>query len=53
VTLTFRTVVLDVPPSPLGMSPGRIVIEHHCDLCRATVVTAELGAHARGTARRR
>jgi len=47
MTLTFRTVVLDVGPSPLGLVPRHIVIEHHCNLCRARVLTDELASHAR------
>jgi hypothetical protein len=47
MTVTFRTVVLDVPPSPLGLLPGGIVVEHWCNLCRHQVATEHLAAHAR------
>jgi hypothetical protein len=36
MTVTFRTIVLDVPPSPLGLLAGRLVIEHWCNQCVAT-----------------
>lgn len=45
--ITFRTVVLDVPPSPLGMSPRRIVIQHWCNECRQKVDNDSLSAHTR------
>lgn len=47
MTVTFRTVAFEVPTTLAGLLPGRIVIEHRCNLCRATVATDELGAHAR------
>jgi hypothetical protein len=47
MTITFRTVVLDVPPTPLGLLPGHVVIEHWCNLCRHKVATEHLAAHAR------
>ncbi len=47
MTVTFRTIVLDVPPSPLGLLPARIVIEHRCNLCHHEIATEDLGAHAR------
>jgi hypothetical protein len=53
MTVRFRTVVLDVAPSTLGPLPGRVVVEHRCNFCWATVVTVELVAHAMTTARRR
>jgi len=46
-TVTFRTRVLDVPPTPLGLLPRRLVVEHHCDLCHQAVPTAGLVDHAR------
>lgn len=47
MTVTYRTVVLDVPPSPLGLIPGRLVIQHHCNLCHAQVATDNLASHTR------
>ncbi len=47
MNVTFRTLVLDVPPSPLGLLPGRLVIEHWCNQCRHKVATEHLAAHAR------
>jgi hypothetical protein len=47
MTVTFRTIVLDVPASPLGLVPARLVIEHRCNLCRHEVATEHLAAHAR------
>jgi hypothetical protein len=43
---TFRTVVMDVPPSPLGLLPRRWVVEHYCTTCRTRVATDDLIAHA-------
>jgi hypothetical protein len=42
MTITFRTVALDVPPTPLGLLRGRVVIEHWCNLCRLRVATEDL-----------
>lgn len=47
MTTTFRTIVLDVPPTPLGLLPARVVIEHWCNACRAKVASADLARHAR------
>jgi hypothetical protein len=47
MTVTFRTIVLDVPPSPLGLLPASMVIEHWCNLCHHKVATEHLAAHAR------
>ena len=46
-TTTFRTVVLDLPPTPLGLLPGRVVIEHWCNACRDKVAAEDLADHAR------
>lgn len=43
---TFRTQVSYLPPTPLGLVPGRWAIEHHCTLCRRRVAADELIAHA-------
>lgn len=47
MTVTFRTVAFEVPTALLGLLPGRIVIEHTCNLCRTRVSTADLADHAR------
>jgi hypothetical protein len=46
MTVTYRTVVLHIPPTPLGLLPERWAIEHCCSLCRQRVPPAELIAHA-------
>ena len=46
MTVTFRTLVLDVPPTPLGLLPGRVIIEHWCDHCHHKVAIEQLAAHA-------
>ncbi|HLM96845.1 MAG TPA: hypothetical protein VK283_11060 [Acidimicrobiales bacterium] len=48
MTLNYRTVVLHIPPTPLGLLPERWTVEHHCSLCRQRVTPAELIAHAQG-----
>ncbi len=48
MTVTYRSVVLHIPPTPLGLLPERWTIEHHCSLCRQRVIPAELIAHAQG-----
>lgn len=46
--ITYRTVVLHVPPSPMGLVPERWMIEHRCSLCRHGVTSEQLIAHAQG-----
>jgi len=46
MTTVFRTVVVDLPPTPLGLLPGRWKIEHWCTLCRSEVATQDLVVHA-------
>ncbi|MEA2843048.1 MAG: hypothetical protein QOJ69_719 [Actinomycetota bacterium] len=48
MTVTYRTVVLHLPPTPLGLLPERWAIEHWCNRCRHRVMPEELVAHARG-----
>ena len=43
----YRTVVLHVPPTPLGLLPERWVVEHWCNDCRQRVETNDLVTHAR------
>jgi hypothetical protein len=48
MTTIFRTLVLDLPPTPLGLLPRRWAIEHQCTICRSKVATEDLIAHAKG-----
>lgn len=48
MTLTYRTVVLHLPPTPMGLLPERWAVEHHCDVCRRRVTSDQLVDHARG-----
>lgn len=43
---TYRTVVLKIPATPLGLLPERWTVEHWCGTCGARVATADLVAHA-------
>ncbi len=47
MTVTYRTVVVHLPPTPLGLLPERWTIEHWCRRCRRRVMPEELVAHAR------
>ncbi len=46
MTTAFRTHVFYAPPSPLGLLPGKWVVDHHCILCRHRIDTADLIRHA-------
>jgi hypothetical protein len=46
MTTIFRTLVLHLPATPLGLLPGRWKIEHRCTICRREVDTQDLVAHA-------
>lgn len=48
MTTSYRTVVLHIPPTPLGLLPERWAIEHYCNLCRERVTPEQLIAHAQG-----
>lgn len=48
MTVTFRTVVLHLPPTPLGLLPEKWAVEHRCSLCHFLVSAEQLIAHARG-----
>ena len=48
MTTMFRTAVVDLPPTPLGLLPRRWAVEHHCTLCRTKVATEDLIRHAQG-----
>ena len=47
MTVTFRTVVLHLPPTPLGLLPEKWLLEHRCSLCHCCVTPEQLIAHAR------
>jgi hypothetical protein len=42
----FRTDVLKVPPTPLGLLPEDWSVQHRCGTCRQTVRSEDLVAHA-------
>jgi hypothetical protein len=46
-TFTLRTVVMKLPPTPLGLLPESWRIEHRCDRCGQRVSSDELLGHAR------
>lgn len=48
MTVTYRSVVLHVPPTPMGLLPARWVVDHWCNACRQRVATDQLIAHAQG-----
>jgi hypothetical protein len=45
--ISYRTIVLHVSASPLGLSPERWIVDHWCNLCHQRVPTNELIAHGR------
>jgi len=47
VTVTFRTVVVHLPPTPLGLLPEKWAVEHSCSRCHCLVSAEQLIAHAR------
>lgn len=50
VITVFRTEVLDLAPTPMGLLPRRWKVAHRCETCRAQVKTEELISHARSHA---
>lgn len=46
MTTIFQTMVLDLPPTPLGLLPRRWTVVHHCTVCHSKVATEDLIAHA-------
>ncbi|MDQ6793404.1 MAG: hypothetical protein M3067_01035 [Chloroflexota bacterium] len=46
MTITYRSIVLHIPPTPLGLLAERWAIEHWCNLCHQRVAPAQLIAHA-------
>lgn len=47
MTVTYRTVVLHLPPTPLGLLPEKWAVEHRCSHCHCLVSPEQLIAHAR------
>lgn len=47
----YRTFVNWLPPTPLGLLPGRWSIQHHCHLCHQAVATDQLVGHAQDHSR--
>ncbi len=50
MTTIFRTMVVDLPPTPLGLLPRRWSVEHRCTLCHRKVATDDLITHAQSHA---
>jgi hypothetical protein len=48
MTVTYRTMALHLPPTPLGLLPARWAVEHWCNACRQRVISDLVVAHARG-----
>jgi hypothetical protein len=46
----YRTNVVHLAPTPLGLLPERWTIEHWCTICRHLVTTADLIEHAQAHA---
>jgi hypothetical protein len=46
MTTMFRTLVSYLPPTPLGLLPGRWAVQHYCIVCRVAVATGDLVEHA-------
>jgi hypothetical protein len=44
--ILFRTDVVKVPPTPLGLLPEGWSVQHHCRTCRQMVGSDELVGHA-------
>jgi hypothetical protein len=48
MTITYRTVIVHIPPTPLGLLPERWATEHWCNACRQLVAPDQLVVHAQG-----
>jgi hypothetical protein len=46
----FHAVAYELPATPGGLLGPRWVLSHHCRICRASVETADLLAHAKAHA---
>lgn len=42
----YRTEVLYIPPTPLGLLPGHWTTEHSCTTCHQRIAADKLIAHA-------
>jgi hypothetical protein len=42
---TYRTIVIELPASPLGLLPASWKIEHWCTACRQQVAAPDLITH--------
>ncbi|MGH8297382.1 MAG: hypothetical protein ACRETZ_18050 [Steroidobacteraceae bacterium] len=47
MTLTYRTSVLHLPETPLGLLPEAWKVEHRCTACHRPVEPDQLISHAR------
>lgn len=48
MTFSYRTVVLHLPATPLGLLPERWTTQHWCNLCHDRVAPEQLIAHVQG-----
>ncbi len=44
--ITYRTLVRDLPATPLGLLPATVVVEHWCSTCLRQVDLPDLVSHA-------
>ena len=56
--IVYRTRVVELPATPLGLLPARWKVEHWCTSCRCEVASEDLVEHAQlhaeeGSSRRR
>ncbi|MGD0945646.1 MAG: hypothetical protein ABR972_15450 [Acidimicrobiales bacterium] len=49
-TIAFRTLVMKLPASPLGLLPARWTVAHWCAVCREEVAPDALVTHAQAHA---
>ena len=47
MTATYRTIVLHIPATPLGLLAERWKVDHWCNQCHASVGADDLIVHAR------
>jgi hypothetical protein len=46
MTVTYRTIILQIPPTTPPLLPERWVVDHWCNLCRGRVESGDLIVHA-------
>ncbi|MDQ1419734.1 MAG: hypothetical protein QOJ52_1696 [Acidimicrobiaceae bacterium] len=46
IAVTYRSIVLHIPATPLGLLPERWTVDHWCNLCHQRVAPTQLIAHA-------